>query len=252
MHALIEQIVDTGTVRDRKGNTHRLRDHVSSAEGRFLGRLIREFDVRTSLEVGCAYGISSLWICEALADRPSPRHVIVDAFQSEKWLGIGVQHLDDAGFGFYEMIEELSELALPSLLDRGERFDFAFIDGMHTFDHTLIDFFYINRMLNVGGIVVFDDTCLPGVARVARYVLNYPNYELVGVVGGERSASRELLERVKGAVGKVGSRLLGRHASELFDAGVLNPALRISPHASMVALRKTGPDSRDWDWYKPF
>jgi len=44
---------------------------------------------------------------------------------------------------------------------QGERIDFAFIDGAHTFDHVLVDFFYIDRMLNVGGIVAFDDVGFP-------------------------------------------------------------------------------------------
>ena len=52
---------------------------------------------------------------------------------------------------------------------QGERIDFAFIDGAHTFDHALVDFFYIDRMLNVGGIVAFDDLGFPCIEKVCRF-----------------------------------------------------------------------------------
>jgi len=60
----------------------------------------------------------------------------------------------------------------------GTKIDFAFIDGMHTFDYTLIDFFYIDRLLNAGGVIVFDDLCIPAVNKVCRYALTNRAYSL--------------------------------------------------------------------------
>jgi len=40
-------------------------------------------------------------------------------------------------------------------LARGVKIDFAFVDGWHTFDYTLIDFFYIDKILRSGGLVSF-------------------------------------------------------------------------------------------------
>ena len=77
------------------------------------------------------------------------------------------------------MIEEGSEFALPKLLAEGRKFDFALIDSWHTFDHALLEFYFINRMLDLGGVVVFDDAQFPAVRRVIKYVSNYPAYRIV-------------------------------------------------------------------------
>jgi predicted O-methyltransferase YrrM len=47
------------------------------------------------------------------------------------------------------------------LLERNEKFDLAFIDGWHTFDHTLLDAFLSYRMLNIGGLLIIDDVQMP-------------------------------------------------------------------------------------------
>jgi predicted O-methyltransferase YrrM len=249
MNSTLADALATGVVTDDAGRTHQLRDHICADEGAFLAGLLDEDQVTRALEVGCAMGISAMYICDAMAKRTSSRHVVIDAFQSTTWHNTGISNLRRAGHDFVELIEELSEVALPRMMAAGERFEFALIDGMHTFDHTLIDFFYINRMLDVGGVVVFDDTQLPPVAKVVRYVLNYPGYELAGVVGDVSTWKRRLLDGAK--------RGLGAITPELFKREFLCPSTYaaqepINPYASMVALRKTAEDDRSWNWYEPF
>jgi hypothetical protein len=41
----------------------------------------------------------------------------------------------------------------------------------------MIDFYFINRMLKVGGIVAFDDNGWAPVHKVVRHVASYPAYE---------------------------------------------------------------------------
>ena len=63
------------------------------------------------------------------------------------------------GFDFIIFKEELSEIALPSLLKEKEgRFDLIFIDGLHSYDQVMLDFYYANRLIRIGGFIVFDDT----------------------------------------------------------------------------------------------
>jgi len=47
--------------------------------------------------------------------------------------------------------------SLSKLLDKGIKIDFAYIDGAHTLHHDGLAFCLIDRMLNPGGIVCFDD-----------------------------------------------------------------------------------------------
>ena len=201
------EIVETRKVTDRSGETEDLHSEITPEEGEFIASIIEGKGFNRTLEVGCAFGVSSLYICDALSRSQSPRHCIIDPYQTTDWRSIGVDHLARAGFNSYSLMEEPSELALPRLLQANARFEFALIDGWHTFDHTLLDFFYINRLLEDYGVVVFDDAHWPSVSKVVRYVLQYPNYVPLGQAGDG---------------------------------------------PSMVALQKTGPDERSWDWYEDF
>jgi predicted O-methyltransferase YrrM len=92
--------------------------------------------------------------------------------------------LEEAGIRFFNLVEIKSEFALPRILEQGEgSFDFIFIDGWHTFDHTLLDCFYATRLLRVGGYLAIDDVIFPAVRRVVDFVLNYPCYELFRSLG---------------------------------------------------------------------
>jgi predicted O-methyltransferase YrrM len=248
---VITEIFGTGLVVDSNGEKYKLDSYIPQNEGEFLWRIIRENKFQRAIEIGCGFGISSLYICDALSSQPGSQHVMVDPYQSTQWHGVGVYNLKRAGFSSYRLIEKSSETALPALLESGEKFDFAFIDGWHTFEHVLIDFFYLDNLLKPGGIIVFHDTYSHAVNRVLRYIVNYPNYQVVGVVGSV-TWKRRWLNAFKVSA-HFFIRLIPRSlAEELFDATVVSPGSFLRLHGDMVALRKTAEGSRDWDWYKHF
>ena len=79
-----------------------------------------------------------------------------------------------------ELREVKSFLGLPELLTEGARFQAIFIDGMHLYDYSLVDFFYADLLLDVGGVVLLDDIKHAGVAACMKYVLsNYPHFTLI-------------------------------------------------------------------------
>jgi hypothetical protein len=92
------------------------------------------------------------------------------------------------------VIEARSDEALPALRAEGIRLDFAFIDGRHMMDIALVDFVYIDRMLDVGGILVFHDTWMPAVAEAVAYVLANRAYEELGAVDHRLAVLRKLGE----------------------------------------------------------
>ena len=78
---------------------------------------------------------------------------------------IGLRHVDEAGLGeWVTFLEEPAELCLPRLVSAGERVGFAFDDSDHLFDHVLTEFLFVAKLLETGGVVVFDDDPLPGVS----------------------------------------------------------------------------------------
>jgi predicted O-methyltransferase YrrM len=241
--ALIDEIRRQRTVTSADGKTYPIHKHgIDVTEGSFLTDFIagRPNVIRT-LEVGCAYGLSSLHIVSALAGRPGAHHVIVDPDESTAWSGVGVTNLDRAGIDFYELREEPSEIALPQLLMEGAEFDLAFIDGWHTFDQTLIDMYYANRLVKVGGYIIIDDANWISVSKAISYFAKYPCYRIVAGAAGPVTRVVNVLWR------------LGKPFAELlFPRWLYDYFYGLGKYPSMVALQKVTEDNRNWKWFRSF
>ena len=241
--ALIDEIRRQRTVTSADGKTYPIHKHgIDVTEGSFLTDFIagRPNVIRT-LEVGCAYGLSSLHIVSALAGRPGAHHVIVDPDESTAWSGVGVTNLDRAGIDFYELREEPSEIALPQLLMEGAEFDLAFIDGWHTFDQTLIDMYYANRLVKVGGYIIIDDADWISVSKAISYFAKYPCYRIVAGAAGP-------VTRVVNALWRLGKPF----AELLFPRWLYDYLYGLGKYPSMVALQKVTEDNRNWKWFRSF
>ena len=245
MRHIIEGIHASQRVTGRSGAALRLHSAIDPEEGLFLEEIIRgDPSVERTLEVGCAYGLSSLHICQALRGRPGAKHTILDPFQISHWDGAGIQNLEEAKVDYFEWIEELSEIALPQMLaDREGCYDLVFIDGWHTVDHTLLDCFYATRLLRTGGYLVIDDILLPPVRRAVDYIAAYPCFKTHRTLSGNQSPTLRL---------KILRTLLGM-VPALRDGTLLHPDLHHRLFGDrtvrMLALQKIAADTRNWDWY---
>ena len=171
---LIERLIREGTVVARSdGSIHDLFPvSVNAAEGKALREWVRREQAAHTIEIGLGYGISALFICEALLanGRADARHVVLDPNQTWRFAGCGLQLTQEAGLG--ELVEfhaEESEIALPRFLAEGRRFDLAFVDGNHRFDGVFLDLIYLGRLVREGGIIFIDDFQLPAVAKAASF-----------------------------------------------------------------------------------
>src|SRR5262249_25021657 len=223
-----------------------LHSHVSREDGAFLQRAIEATRATRTLEVGMAYGVSTLFICEALAQiSAEARHVALDPFQHADWRGIGLANVKRAGFeSIVEFHEKRSELALPAFLAEERVFDVVLIDGWHSFDQALVEFYYVNRMLRSGGIVLFDDANWPGISKLMRLIVTLPNYE---VFAGGRSQGRPRLP----------GTLRRRFTAAPWARTLLNPSFRqkswdLGICHRLVAFRKTRTDDRPMNWFEDF
>jgi hypothetical protein len=88
---------------------------------------------------------------------------MIDPLQSTRWHSVGVQNLRKTGFTFWELIEQPSRS--PSRLSSqvARKYNSPLIDGWHTFEQVLLDFFYVDKLLEDGGIVAFDDVVMPAI-----------------------------------------------------------------------------------------
>jgi len=239
MNPVLKEILETRKVRNGSEEVP-LIDEMDPEEGKLIDRAFRAVKPACSVEVGFAFGVSTLYACDALkADNVPCRHIVTDPFQTSLYHGIGLANIQRAGYvGMVELHERGSEIVLPQLLAEGLKIQAAIIDGWHTFDHTLIDFFYINKMLEVGGVVIIDDTMFPAIQQVVDHILTYPCYEIFGrTFFGRTSSKPGLRTRVRQKLAKrTGAKFLRRP----------------SDYGSATAFRKIAPDNRDWNWNVPF
>lgn len=229
---LVKKLYETGVVDDEDGNEFELRNHISPEEGEFLINIINEYvGTKKVIEIGCAFGIASLHIGEAIQDHKDSEHIIIDPYQSSHYRRAGIHQIEKAGFKNVRLIEEPSGAALPVLAaDRAGEFGLVFIDGLHTFDQTLVDLFYADQLLAVDGIVVIDDCALASVARAVSYFASYPNYELARTVA--RHTARQRLG------GVISTLLPAQIAGEILPHGLYDRFYVRCLYPSMVALRK--------------
>ncbi|MGI8593737.1 MAG: class I SAM-dependent methyltransferase [Solirubrobacteraceae bacterium] len=172
---LLEQIYETGEVEDEHGGRHPARPtSIARDEALALARCVRDHGASRTLEVGMAYGLSTL----ALAGAHEGVHLAIDPFQRSDWRSIGILNVARAGLeGGVRVIERRSDEALADLVARGEQFDLAFVDGLHLFDATLVDFHFADRLLDVGGRVALHDLWMPSVRAAVDFIAANRAYE---------------------------------------------------------------------------
>jgi predicted O-methyltransferase YrrM len=278
MNEVLRSIISSGSVVTEDGQIRTCHSGITQEEGEFLQEIIRNERPQISIEVGCAYGISSLYICEALREVSAAKHIIIDPYQHSLWEDIGIANLRRAGYAdIIDFHEVFSYQHLSRLTEERVPIDFAFIDGQHNFDYVLVDFFLIDKLLRPGGIVIFDDLSHPPIRSVCRYVLSNLHYKCLG------PQSRELPERAQW--GRFVSRVQQDGMAALLKAPlrrILTPAwrmlvwrggqlvsvplrrilasrisatdsqLRLPDYANYVALQKLGHDDRHWAHHRPF
>lgn len=265
MNPVLHDLFTHGTTTTPKGATVPVdrRSPVNLEEAAMLTQMVADLRPRTTLEVGLAYGFSALAICEGLSGVEGARHIAMDPFQNAEplWGGIGLHNLQRAGFKeMIEFHEGPSFRVLPQLEMAGRKVDFAFIDGLHNFDFTLVDFFYVNRMLSVGGVVAFDDADWPAVRGVLRFVVTNLPYRLWRVLPTshqQRSVQRKVFDAGMNVIGRgmvLADRLISRswRLARLCGGELMGVDQRYGLVGSCIALRKEAEDPRDTNYHRPF
>jgi predicted O-methyltransferase YrrM len=136
--------------------------------------VIAEGATRT-IEVGLAFALSTLFIVEGLlrSGDPSAHHHAVDPLQEMLFSNAGLRSIKSAGIDdVVTHVDLSSDMALAKLLEhhRGE-FDLAFVDGAHWFDFAFVDTFFCLQLVKPGGLVILDDTWMPGPKLAVDYMV---------------------------------------------------------------------------------
>lgn len=179
MNEFLKKVLETGEVEEIGGKKLKLQWNIDKNEGEFIQRVLKKIDARKTLEIGTAYGISGMFICEAIAGKSGAQHIAIDPYQDKKFNNLGIENIRRAGYGdLLQFHNDFSHFVLPELVRRKETIDFALIDGYHLFDYAFVDFFYVDKLLKPGGVVILDDAAWTSVHKVAQYVATNRAYRL--------------------------------------------------------------------------
>jgi predicted O-methyltransferase YrrM len=238
------RLLRTGTVVDDSGNVSPLHSFTSKEQGEYLQEIVKATSAKVTLEIGLAYGISTLFICEALQKQHGLRHYVIDPYQ-ESWKDVGLKNVNEAGYAsLIDFYRAHSFEVLPRLLGDGVKIDFAYIDTTKLFDHVLVDVFYVYRLLRIGGIFVMDDCTFPALRKVARLMAQHPGLRVHGSFPA--STARPALQTVARALRRVPK------AGSLLSSRLLVTDAELGVNAHCIAFEKVSEDHRLSDWFRDF
>ncbi len=213
LHRKIREIYTRGFALGEDDQPHDSNWSLAPGRGEFVFEMCRKSRASTTLEVGFAFGISTLCILAALLENgvTGTPHVAMDPFQSsERFRNAGLRTLRDTGvLTMVDFHREASETFLPKLVAAHRQFDFILIDGDHAFDHTLVDIFYAHRLLKPGGTLLIDDINMPPVYLANRYLLNNYHYKMIGEAYGSH---QDVTQRWQGEEIPAGARQRGQES----------------------------------------
>ena len=237
INSVLENIYVTNNVEDDKGNSISVFPVATpKIVGDFLYEYIQKYNCQKTLEVGMAYGLSTVAICQAHADKGSGSHIAIDPYQRKTWKSIGLLNIERAGLTQkLRFIEENSAIALPQLVVENKKLDLAFIDGCHLFDYTLLEFFYVDMLLETDGLIIFDDLWMPSIRKTVSFVLENRAYKLLPL---------KAKSNWKQKIGRIGTRIIQTQLK--WESGLK------WARENICIVQKQSDDRRKWNFYQDF
>jgi predicted O-methyltransferase YrrM len=222
-----------------------LKDAILIHEAKLLYQMVRRQKPRASLEIGFAYGLSTLAILKALQDNDQGHHFVIDPYE-RNYEYAGLAMVEKANLShrmtFYENYLEEVYTDLPEL-------EFAFIDNGHLFDQELFHFYLIDKKLKVGGLVGVHDAWIPSQAALVRFILKNRAYTIVNPrppARGWRWIRGMLFSWYLYWVQEIFKRPM--HYKRVEDLMFKSS----TEWDNLVILRKLADDERNWKFHHPF
>ena len=150
INSVLDNIYTNECIKDEQGNSINVFPVATPRIiAEYLYDFVKNYNCDQTLEIGMAYGLSTVAICQAHSDKGYGNHIAIDPFQNgKKFQSLGLLNIQKAGLADkLEFIEASSAIALPKLVAEEKKLNLAFIDGNHLFDYTLLEFFYIDMLL---------------------------------------------------------------------------------------------------------
>jgi hypothetical protein len=133
----------------------------------------KETKIKSVLEIGSYEGRATVFLCSNVLD-PKTKYDIVDTFGGsleESGMEATAERLSNNDFIYENFVHNISfhtdidfdihrgmsQNILPTLVEANKKYDLIYIDASHEADDTFVDAYYAHKMLNKGGLLIFDD-----------------------------------------------------------------------------------------------
>jgi|RhiMetdeSRZDD1v2_1073273.scaffolds.fasta_scaffold614023_2 predicted O-methyltransferase YrrM len=133
--------------------------------------VVRKIKPKKTLEIGFAYGVSTMYFLAGLRTNGFGAHTAIDPFEETQWNGIGLMKVKEVGMQrSFEFMPERSHPALARLADRKQLFEIIFIDGAHLYDIAFADFVLADAVCTKGCYILLHDRWMSSVQRIISFI----------------------------------------------------------------------------------
>lgn len=135
--------------------------YMSLKKAQVMQDFIHQYNISSILELGFYHGVSTCYMAAALEEADQGSVVSIDLHSAEKREPNIEELLKKCGY--LDKVEFYYEPAsynwrLMKLIEAGEKtFDLCYLDGGHDWYNTGYAFFLVDRLLQPGGWIIFDD-----------------------------------------------------------------------------------------------
>ena len=248
----LEDIFNTQTIEiNDDGDRIPLHSNTDKEQGIFLQKIFDRIKPFRSLEVGFAYGISTMFILEKHREIKSSEgsHLVIEP---DSYWGTAAEHnIEKEGLSKYLQIrKDYSDKVLTQLFHENYRIQFAYIDTTKQFDVVMQDFYFISKILDVGGVVILDDCggTWPGVQKVARFINTLPHYK---IFESHNEHTSSFLKNIAKYVLSFVIKILP-FKNKIYETIDFKTDKELGLNYSCIAFIKIDEDRRNWDWDKIF
>lgn len=243
----LKEIVRSGSYQDSFG-VRTIEANVLLNEIDFLYDIVSQNGFTQCLDIGVATGVSYAAMAAAIDAGASPGVLYgVDPYQVTRFQESAVRLCALLDLPCHGVIAEKTLYATAKIrsivsdLNRPE-LDFAFIDGWHAFDTTLVDFLLVDDMLRDGGVIAFHDCYYPSKLKVIRFALRHRDYELMRTVAQPRFSAPLRAARLL--------RNLKTNPHSAFDLNYWR--FNVKTDSSIICIRKRSDKKPKYNFFKRF
>ncbi len=252
MSSLLDKIFSEHQVEDAGQNKYRLHSATSKNQCEFISKILKELKPEYTLEIGLAYGISTIAILEVLGQNNQLfHHTVIDPYQVD-WHNVGLHYIKKLGFDKQVTFhEKFSDEVLSMMASEGKRIQFVYIDSSKVFDVLLTDIHFLNKMLDINGIIVLDDCRYPGIRKLIRYMAVHPSFHIYrGLDKDHYSLKRSISSQLYHFI--LNNFPYKNYKSSSTKNYKLKTDKELGVDYRCVSFIKVKEDDRSWDWYAAF